>query len=74
MIIILPTASIQCIGKVLFSPLFSSGADAREDATFGQGRGPIFLDDVRCNGTELLLTSCANFGVGLHNCDHTEDA
>ena len=49
-------------------------AEARIRATFGQGRGPIFLDDVDCNGTELLLTNCTSFGVGLHNCGHPEDA
>ena len=49
-------------------------AEARIRATFGQGSGPIFLDDVGCNGTELLLTNCTNLGVGLHNCAHFEDA
>jgi len=50
------------------------GAAARNSAAFGQGRGPIFLDDVRCNGTELRLTNCSNRGVGVHNCGHFEDA
>ena len=45
---------------------------------------PIWLDDVRCaegsthwrgEGTEppTALHHCYNAGVGLHNCDHTED-
>ena len=75
MIIIVPTAGIQYTSKMLFFPLFfSSGAEARIQATFGQGRGPIFLDNVGCNGTELLLTNCTNLGVGVHNCAHFEDA
>ena len=41
---------------------------------FGQGRGAIFLDDVRCNGTEPGLTTCRNPGVGVHDCGHSEDA
>ena len=49
-------------------------AEARILATFGQGSGPIFLDDVDCNGTELLLTNCTSFGVGVHDCNHFEDA
>ena len=65
---------LTALGQNFFFPLFSSGADAREGATFGQGRGPIFLDNVGCNGTELRLTSCRNLGVGVHDCDHTEDA
>ena len=53
---------------------FQKVAEARRDAIFGQGSGPIFLDDVRCRGTELRLTSCTHNGVGVHNCGHSEDA
>ena len=35
---------------------------------------PIFLDDVRCRGSELRLTNCTHNGVGVHNCGHHEDA
>lgn len=43
---------------------------------FGGGTGEIFLDGVRCNGTEQRLEDCRHNGVGLHNCalDHHEDA
>ena len=50
------------------------GAEPRLSSFFGQGRGSIFLDDVECIGTELLLTNCTNSGVGVHNCRHLEDA
>ena len=50
------------------------GAEAILQARFGQGMGPIFLDEVDCNGTELQLTSCRYPGVGAHNCGHFEDA
>ena len=49
-------------------------ADARGRAQFGRGRDPIFLDDVRCRGTERWLTNCTHRGVGIHNCAHREDA
>ena len=49
-------------------------AAASYAAEFGRGSGPIFLDDIRCNGTESQLTNCANVGVGVHNCEHSEDA
>ncbi|KAG7486888.1 deleted in malignant brain tumors 1 protein-like [Solea senegalensis] len=52
-------------GRVLSAPT---------NARFGQGRGPIWLDDVRCTGNETKLTECPHQGIGSHNCNHNEDA
>ncbi|XP_009955617.1 PREDICTED: deleted in malignant brain tumors 1 protein-like [Leptosomus discolor] len=43
-------------------------------ASFGQGQGPIWLDDVRCMGTEAALSECRAKGWGVHGCEHGEDA
>uniref|UniRef100_A0AAQ4RNJ0 SRCR domain-containing protein n=1 Tax=Gasterosteus aculeatus aculeatus TaxID=481459 RepID=A0AAQ4RNJ0_GASAC len=47
---------------------------APEKAHFGEGTGSIWLDDVRCSGTERDLTECTHGGFGTHNCKHSEDA
>nr|XP_038035100.1 deleted in malignant brain tumors 1 protein isoform X4 [Anas platyrhynchos] len=43
-------------------------------AYFGQGQGPIWLDDVNCTGTEAALSECKLKGWAVHSCDHDEDA
>ncbi|XP_044844460.1 CD5 antigen-like [Mauremys mutica] len=40
---------------------------------FGQGTGKIWLDDIRCKGTEETLQNCAHRFWTYHNCTHRED-
>ena len=47
-------------------------ATAFGSARFGQGRGPIVMDDVRCSGQETSIMNCT-FSSN-HNCAHSEDA
>ena len=51
-----------------------TGAIGVQRATFGQGMGPIWLDNVNCDGTELRLADCTARAIGTHNCQHSEDA
>ena len=50
------------------------GATALSRATFGQGSGQIWLDDVRCTSNERRLIECPASNIGSHNCAHSEDA
>ncbi|XP_032179822.1 soluble scavenger receptor cysteine-rich domain-containing protein SSC5D isoform X3 [Mustela erminea] len=43
-------------------------------AFFGEGAGPILLDDLRCRGNETALRFCPTRPWGQHDCHHREDA
>uniref|UniRef100_A0A670HU34 Neurotrypsin n=1 Tax=Podarcis muralis TaxID=64176 RepID=A0A670HU34_PODMU len=53
---------------------FSGSPKAVSWAQFGQGLGPILLDEVECSGNELSLDQCKKSSWEEHNCDHIEDA
>ncbi|XP_020863901.1 neurotrypsin isoform X3 [Phascolarctos cinereus] len=49
-------------------------ARARTMAYFGEGKGPIHADNVKCTGSERNLADCIKQDIGRHNCRHSEDA
>ena len=55
-----------------FCKLANTDAVARTNAFYGQGSGPINVDDPACTGNESRLLDCAFSPI--HNCAHSEDA
>jgi len=53
---------------------FFSDVVALGRAYFGSGSGEIYLDSVVCNGSEGTLLQCTADPIGVHNCEHSEDA
>lgn len=42
--------------------------------SYGTATGPIFLDNIKCNGSEAHILSCPQLPLGSpHDCKHSED-
>ena len=53
---------------------FPDAVSAPHSARFDSGSGQIWLDDVRCSGSESSIVNCQHRGWGVENCGHSEDA
>lgn len=47
---------------------------SRAGAFFGQGSGPVWLDDVSCFGDESTVKQCLSKELGTSTCTHGQDA
>ena len=59
--------------QFIFLHCIKSDAIAYSNAHYGQGTGPILLDNLACIGTEYNLTSCS-YDSDTSDCRHYEDA
>ncbi|XP_078685512.1 uncharacterized protein LOC144918527 [Branchiostoma floridae x Branchiostoma belcheri] len=53
---------------------YPNATQVRNDAYFGQGTGPIYMADLRCDGNESSIFDCPYAGWTIHDCDHGQDA
>ena len=47
---------------------------ARHNAFYGEGNGTIWLDNVNCVGSELMVAHCSHGEWGTQDCSHSQDA
>ncbi|XP_062913395.1 deleted in malignant brain tumors 1 protein-like [Mobula hypostoma] len=61
-------ANVACRQLGCGSALWTLGSDK-----IVHGVGDIWLDEVKCKGSEAFLSSCLASSPGQHDCDHKED-
>ena len=55
-------------------PTYPGAMVITNSSVFGPGFGvEIYLDNLRCTGTEEELLECPRAPAGEHNCQHVED-
>ena len=50
------------------------GSEAKTNAYFGSGTGPILLSNLYCTGTESSLLECNQKSCYATSCTHSNDA
>ncbi|KTG05863.1 hypothetical protein cypCar_00005345, partial [Cyprinus carpio] len=53
---------------------FPGAISVKPGGQYGEGSGPIWLDDMNCKGSESSLSDCSFKGWGVTDCSHKEDA
>ena len=66
--------NIHDAGVVCYHLGYPDAVAAPLSAYYGQGTGPIWIDNVECLGIESDLFACRHSGIGNHNCEHDQDA
>ena len=62
------------LGIDRYTSASSADASGQRGAAYGQGSGPILLDQVQCFGNESDIFDCPRNDIGMHNCVHDQDA
>ena len=57
---------------IMLAPL--EGSIAYRGAFFGEGEGPIFLERYDCREEDTEFLDCAVPPIGVHSCQHSNDA
>ena len=66
------TEEAQVVCRQLGLPY--TAAQVSDEGHFGEGVGPIWMDDVSCIGSENNLWECGHLEWGNNDCEHLEDA
>ena len=69
----MPEQALPSLGSVLDDESTELSLTSHRYSGYSPGSGTIWLDDLQCTSSDLMLSTCSHTRFGSTDCSHSED-